>query len=224
MLSTRFLLAIRFAGALLFGLTEFDSAAQTWQWAAASGGSGTTSVRRSVTDAQGNTYVAGDFSGVATFGTTQLFAAGYLDAFVAKCSPTGQWLWAHRISTAGMDYAYGLAVDPSGAAYVGGGFGAGEAAGGNPTLVLGTSSFTAVQPGRCGGTPAMAYLAKLSSAGQWLCILTPLLTFCTYSLPAERPSARSPYTIGGECEGWIPPLTVAKRSASRTCLLVYTRS
>ncbi|MBC7449202.1 MAG: IPT/TIG domain-containing protein, partial [Hymenobacteraceae bacterium] len=166
-MSTRFLLVARLVWACVLGLTASQAAAQTWQWAVASTGMGWRGVHRSVTDAQGNTYVAGVFNGVASFGATQLIASGYMDGFVAKCSPTGQWLWVKAISTSATESVDGLAVDASGAVYVGGSYAAGSSASGNPTLVLGTASFTAIVPGRCGGVSGRAYLAKLSAAGQW---------------------------------------------------------
>jgi IPT/TIG domain len=166
-MSKRFLPALRLAFVLLCGLLTHQATAQTWQWAATTSSSGTKAIRRSATDAQGNTYIIGDFTGMLTFGNTQLYASGYQDAFVAKCSPTGQWLWAKSIQSAGADYAYGLAVDANGDAYVGGGYGGGGCYGGTFTLRFGSTILTAGVPGQCGGTPAVAYVAKISSDGTW---------------------------------------------------------
>lgn len=147
--------------------------AQTWQWASQSTISGATGtqdarVNRVATDGQGNTYVMGDFAGTVSFGTTQLASsANTIDVFVAKCSPTGQWLWAKAIGTTGIEYGYALAVDAAGNAYIGGGYGGGGC-GGSYTLRFGTTiSVSSVITGQCGGTPAVAYLAKISSSGTW---------------------------------------------------------
>jgi len=70
-------------------------------------------------DAQGNTYVAGSFgSAHITLGATTLTnnnAYGFTcDAFVAKLDSTGQWVWGHRIGSAGYDRGQDLAVDANG--------------------------------------------------------------------------------------------------------------
>ncbi len=67
-------------------------------------------------DAQGNTYVAGQFSGVATFGNTQETAPSDGEAFVAKFSPTGTLDWfvpfANQASSAASGaYLNSLMID-----------------------------------------------------------------------------------------------------------------
>ncbi len=166
-MSKSFLPALRLACVLLCGLITQQATAQTWQWAASTTSSGSKTIRRSVTDAQGNTFVIGDFTGMLSFGTTQLYASIYQDGFVAKCSPTGQWLWAKAISSDGNDYAYGLSVDANGDAYVGGGYGGGGCYGGTFAVTFGPNTLLAGVPGQCGGTPAVAYLAKISANGTW---------------------------------------------------------
>lgn len=146
--------------------------AQTWQWASqtTTGATGTQDARvnRVATDGQGNTYVVGDFSGTATFGSTQLTSShNTIDVFVAKCSPSGQWLWAQSIGTVGIEYGYALAVDAAGNAYIGGGYGGGGC-GGSYILRFGsTISLSSVTSGQCGGTPAVSYMAKISPSGVW---------------------------------------------------------
>jgi hypothetical protein len=47
-------------------------------------------------DAQGNCYVAGDFSGTAMFGSTSLTATSQANTFVVKSNPDGEVVWAKR--------------------------------------------------------------------------------------------------------------------------------
>lgn len=71
------------------------NAAGTYQWVTSVAGYGRGSVQGIATDAAGNVYVTGNFDGTLTFGATTLSAGlGTTNAFVAKLSPTGTWLWA----------------------------------------------------------------------------------------------------------------------------------
>ncbi|MDO7845434.1 hypothetical protein Q5H92_03625 [Hymenobacter sp. M29] len=136
--------------------------AQRWQWAAAPGpaapaGLGSSGVSAMALDAAGNTVVAGQFHGTLTLGTTTLTSAGHNDIFVAKVSPTGQWLQAVRAGGAGDDLVSALKLDAAGNAVVGGRFG---------NLVTGaTAAFgplTLISAGN-----ADAFVATLSTTGQW---------------------------------------------------------
>ncbi|MGI4872039.1 MAG: T9SS type A sorting domain-containing protein [Janthinobacterium lividum] len=65
------------------------------------------------TDASGNVFVAGGFSGQITFGSTVLTGASG-DVFVAKYVPgTNTWAWAQRIGGTGVDRCSGIAVSGS---------------------------------------------------------------------------------------------------------------
>jgi hypothetical protein len=76
-------------------------------------GAGAQTGRGVAVDAQGNLFVAGEFSGTLDFGGgLVLVSAGGLDVFAAKLSPAGDVLWARRagdadISQFGSDVAAG---------------------------------------------------------------------------------------------------------------------
>ncbi|MGI4869756.1 MAG: T9SS type A sorting domain-containing protein [Janthinobacterium lividum] len=94
-------------------LAQATDAGSTGAWAtltaATNGGSSTT--RAVATDAQGNVFVTGYFSGEVDFGSTRLSSAGGTDLFVAKYVPaTGTWAWAQRGGGAGYDNGIGIAV------------------------------------------------------------------------------------------------------------------
>jgi hypothetical protein len=96
------------------------------------GGSAADWGERVAVDASGNAYVTGlTGSSEQTFpvvgGPDPTYNGGLFDAFVAKVNPQGTaLLYCGYIGGAGEDYGYGIAVDPSGNAYVVGATGSDE--------------------------------------------------------------------------------------------------
>ncbi|WP_210517647.1 hypothetical protein [Hymenobacter terricola] len=71
------------------------------------------------TDAAGNTYVSGLLSEIAFMGRTRLIGTSasmfsIYDAYVAKLSPDGQWLWAAQLHSTTVANAMALKIDPQG--------------------------------------------------------------------------------------------------------------
>lgn len=122
-------------------------------WAAGSGGPGSDVGNAIAVDAAGNSYVAGYFTGTATFGTNTLVSAGNTDIFIAKHNAAGQLLWVRRAGGPGYDVAKGIAVDAAGNCHVTGAY-EGEAA-------FGTTTLTNTSP----TSYADAFLAKFDPAG-----------------------------------------------------------
>ena len=91
-------------------------------WVGQAGGPGTDVGNACAADTNGNFYVAGYFTGTATFGTNTLVSAGLNDVFVMKYDNAGTLLWARRAGGPGFDAANGIAVDDSGNTYVTGSF------------------------------------------------------------------------------------------------------
>ncbi len=112
--------------------------------------------------------VAGWFSGAVRFGATTLVAWGQRDAFVARRSAAGTWLWARRLGGAGMDEAYAVAVDAAGDVYLGGAF-AGQVLVGSfiqgPALLLAAEGATDAFVARLDGAGQWAWLTRLGGAG-----------------------------------------------------------
>lgn len=71
-------------------------------------------------DAAGNLYEAGGFRGTAVVGNATLTSQGGIDSYLAKYTPTGQLAWVRVLGTAGEDYAFDVALDAAGNAYLAG--------------------------------------------------------------------------------------------------------
>ena len=103
-----------------------SAAAVTGNWGENFGLSGaSTQVNATATDAAGNVYVAGNFSGATlSVGGVTLTRIGMQDAFVAKYRVAGLVVWARNYGGSGGAVADGLslAVDSAGSVYLGGSF------------------------------------------------------------------------------------------------------
>lgn len=117
------------------------------------------------TDAAGNTYLTGAFTGTADFdpgpGTVNLTAAGGLDIFFAKYNPDGSLAWAQRIGGSGVDRGNGIAVDAAGNVFVTGNFRGTVDLDPGPGVLNATAT-----PG--GFDPLDMFIAKYSSSGAML--------------------------------------------------------
>jgi len=104
---------------LLARLLPLAARAQAPAWAGATPGSltqasGTSLTRAVATDASGNVFVTGQFTGSVAFGSTLLTSRGSGDLFVAKYVPgTDTWAWAQSGGGASNDIGYGVAVSGS---------------------------------------------------------------------------------------------------------------
>ena len=65
-----------------------------------------------------NIYLAGNFSGSVTFGSTTLTAQGYSDGFVAKLNSSGKVIWANSWGGLGDSGGSGIAVDSVGNSFI----------------------------------------------------------------------------------------------------------
>jgi hypothetical protein len=105
------------------------SATGTLVWASQIGGMGAESTNALALDGFGNVFVAGSFTGAATFGAsvgamsvaTRMQAPDASDAFVAKASSSGTFLWTFPVGGATSDEAYTIAADSATGAVVFGG-------------------------------------------------------------------------------------------------------
>ncbi len=103
------------------GFVAKISAAGQWQWGQRIGSNSYDGVTDVAVDATGNVYVTAQLYGAATIAGTAFAArtAGY--GVVAKCSPTGQWLWAAGsvpVTATDSHFPATLAIDGSNSLHV----------------------------------------------------------------------------------------------------------
>jgi len=95
-----------------------------WLWATQAGGSGFDFGESIAIDGDGNSYITGNFSATATFGSYSLTSSGSADIFVAKMDANGNWLWVTKAGGSSWDDSYGITIDSNGSSYVTGDFSA----------------------------------------------------------------------------------------------------
>ncbi|WP_156176078.1 T9SS type A sorting domain-containing protein [Hymenobacter terrenus] len=159
-------------------------------------------------------YVAGEFRGTATFGSTALTSTGVSDIFLAKLTDAGtgaSYTWAQRAGSGSIDQATALAVSGTDV-YVGGFFQVSATFGGSPLT----------------GAPG-GFVAKLTDAGAsgtfvWTQPSGRGVSAVAVSGPGVYVTGEfsgSPATFGtttlpnvGNNNGYVAKLTDAGRSAS----------
>ena len=124
-----------------------------WLWVKQAGGTSVDIGNSIAVDANGNSYITGNFEGSATFGTTTLISSGSDDIFFAKMDINGNWLWAKQAGGISYDYGRGIAVDDNGNSYITGEF--------EESATFGTTTLTS------SGSYDI-FVAKLDSSGNWL--------------------------------------------------------
>jgi Ig-like domain CHU_C associated/Secretion system C-terminal sorting domain/SprB repeat len=120
-------------GAGTFNLTTAGStdgfvlkldASGNFAWAFSLGNTVNEGVYAVTTDAAGNVYAVGNFTGTTDFdpsaGTNDITATGGEDGFVAKYTPAGALTWARKLGTTGADRLVGIDVRANGFVYTAG--------------------------------------------------------------------------------------------------------
>lgn len=102
-------------------LAKYDKSGSL-QWVRSFGGKDWDVGRSVAVDRSGNCYVAGEFNGTATFGSTSLVGKGYEDVFLAKYSSGGVLQWVRQAGGPGEEVLGDLVVDPGGNCYLTGAF------------------------------------------------------------------------------------------------------
>ena len=135
-----------FTGTATFGSVTLTSSGSTdiyvtknnsqgnFMWAVKAGGSGSDRGLSIKTDNQGNSYVTGYFSGVATFGSTILTSSGVQDVFVAKYNSSGILQWVTQSGGTDADISFGVSFNSFNEIFITGSY-KGSATFGSTTLV-----------------------------------------------------------------------------------------
>jgi hypothetical protein len=101
----------------------------SFDWAATVGSQPSEENRRVFVDVAANIYIIGSFSSTVDFdpgpGTFNLSAAGEMDAYVLKLSPSGNFIWAVRLGGSSYERASDISGDSFGNIYVVGSYSTG---------------------------------------------------------------------------------------------------
>lgn len=120
-------------------------------WATGAGGSGDDAANTTAVGPNGVIYVAGSFSGSATFGNVHLVSSAAHDIFIAAYNPDGHVLWATNADGTLESEARGIATDAAGNIFVTGAF--------RGSLPFGSTTIN-------GGNFGSIFLAKYDSSGK----------------------------------------------------------
>lgn len=128
--------------------------AEVWLWATKADYTNGSSLSSLIikSDNSGNTYVAGSFSGIVTFGSTSLTNVGSTCFYVAKMNSQGQWLWAKKGPEVDL---YDMTVDNAGNVILVGEF--------HGTKIFGTISLTS----QTDWDQSDMFIVKLGTSGSW---------------------------------------------------------
>ncbi|KYF82239.1 hypothetical protein BE17_14220 [Sorangium cellulosum] len=94
-------------------------------WARGFGSPGLDEGEGIASDAAGNTYVIGSFSGTVDFGAGPLTSTGFEDVFLLKFDPSGALIWSKRFGTLHRELGGAVAVDVNGDVVIAGRYDAG---------------------------------------------------------------------------------------------------
>lgn len=110
------------AGAKDIFIAKIDSSGQ-WLWAQQAGGAAQDYALSIAVDHNGGIYLTGYFSDTAYFGGDTLFSQTNQSFFLAKCSPSGQWLWTKSALEDDLSQGASVAIDSNLNIYLTGRFG-----------------------------------------------------------------------------------------------------
>jgi len=177
--SGNILLAVVFQDTIIFGTDSAFSngatdglivklnSAGTVVWGQQIAGAGNIILHGIATDALGNVYVTGFFSGTAYFGTSISHQSmGLTDLFVAKISSTGSWQWVKTNGDASNQLGISISTTPWGDVVIGGEF-SGKLYFNNDSVTATTSGdgFVALLNGSNGN---WKWIKSIAGAGQVL--------------------------------------------------------
>jgi hypothetical protein len=137
--------------ALLFSVL-YSQQNHEWLWVNHAGGASYDYGTALVCDAEGNSFVTGQFVGTAAFGDFVIESNGDFDVFVAKVDSEGNYIWVSGGGGPSWEYINGISLDSAGNCYVTGYY-ASSAQFGSTTL-------------SCNGYDDI-FVAKLDSLGSW---------------------------------------------------------
>lgn len=183
-------------------------------WAMHIGGTGSDVLQSIFTDASGNVFITGYFSGTVAVGSVSLTSTGGSDIFVAEVDGSGAVLWAKKFGGTSTDIPNSICLDASGNVLIGGYFTSSSlvfgsstlaTAGGNDGFVAKLSATgTGIWGARVGGTGSDIILdvsASPTAAGY--------IAACGYFTSGTLAIGTNTFTNGGNEDGFCANFTPA---------------
>ncbi len=164
----------QFLGTATFGATTLTSTGSlnsftakvnangSYAWATQSDGTGYAVAYGVSALSDGSSIITGNFSGIATFGTTTLTSAGSYDSFTAKVNANGSYAWATQVGGTGAAYAWGVSALADGSSIITGEF-SGSATFGTTTLT--STGLDDVFTAKVNADGSYAWATKAGGAG-----------------------------------------------------------
>ena len=122
-----------------------------WQWATMAGSTqGNDHANSIAIGPNGDLYITGNYQFTANFGNISLTTSNGIEAFVAKMSSHGDWVWSESMGGMGTDEGHSVVVDSQGAVFVSGIF--------YSEISIGNMTFT-------GGGNSNSFIAKAHDLG-----------------------------------------------------------
>ncbi|MBI2280336.1 MAG: SBBP repeat-containing protein [Bacteroidetes bacterium] len=170
-------------------LAVLNITAQNFSWAKNMGGTSNDEGKSITTDAAGNVYTTGYFTGTADFdpgaGVFNLTSAGSQDIFVSKLDAAGNFMWAKKMGGTSIDIGYSITTDTSGNVYTTGYFQ------GTADFNPGAGVFNLTSAGG-----ADIFVSKLDAAGNFMWAIKMGGTSEDVGLPITTDAAGNVYTTG----------------------------
>jgi len=124
------------------------------QWPMGIPATGDVEVTAIANSSNGDTIVAGQYSGLLEYGGQSLASEGLEDIFIARVRAGGQVVWVRRAGGPSVDTVRAISLDAANNVFIVGGF-------------FGTARFGGSDLGTPGATDRDAYVAKLDFDGSW---------------------------------------------------------
>jgi hypothetical protein len=142
-------------GACLLAASLMILALPAWaQWPMGVPATGDAEVTAIANASNGDTIVAGQYSGLLEYGGASLASEGLEDIFIARVRPGGQVVWVRRAGGPSVDTVRAISLDAANNVFIVGGF-------------FGTARFGGSDLGTPGATDRDGYVAKLDFDGSW---------------------------------------------------------
>ncbi|MEO5571056.1 MAG: SBBP repeat-containing protein, partial [Bacteroidia bacterium] len=132
-----------------------------YQWAVQAGSSGSDRANSIATDNSGNVFIAGFFTGSASFGAITLTSSNNSqDVFVAKLDAAGNFIWANKFGGSDIDLALAINADLNGNVVVTGQF--------RGTSQFGSNTFTSINDPNTNAPSYDIFILKLDANGNFI--------------------------------------------------------